>query len=268
MNDLIEISKICKICEKPFTYKIVFYKRKKGRSTCSPQCWRKANSNAQLNRKECSKETREKLSLKLSGLKRSLETRQKMSQSQIGKKLSTAIKKKLAEQQLGRKLNIETREKIGQSLIGKVTSLETKRKQSQSRLGHIRTKADKNKQRETCAKKRVLNFERNQSFSNYGTLCAFRFNVYNFPNLFNLSLISQCGWYHSTLNQNGICKDHRLSVRDGFNQNIDPRMIAHPINCELMQCSKNASKGRNSSITKEQLEREISIWELSQKKPK
>ena len=54
-------------------------------------------------------------------------------------------------------------------------------------------------------------------------------------------------------NFNGIVRDHMFSVSDGFLLNIDPKIIKHPANCELMQNSKNLSKGKHSSITLNEL---------------
>lgn len=101
----------------------------------------------------------------------------------------------------------------------------------------------------------------------YRYACQFRFNVFDFPNKFDLSLIEKHGWYYPTNskrnkpNLNGVSKDHRFSVSDAERLNINPSIIAHPANCELMLHTENISKNKSSSITYDDLLVEIQIWE-------
>jgi hypothetical protein len=50
------------------------------------------------------------------------------------------------------------------------------------------------------------------------------------------------------------------SVRDGFINNIDPEIIKHPANCQLMLHNENNSKNYNSSITIDDLIERIKNW--------
>ena len=40
-----------------------------------------------------------------------------------------------------------------------------------------------------------------------------------------------------------------FSVREGFEKGIDPSLISHPANCELMIHNYNISKNKKSSIS-------------------
>ncbi len=99
---------------------------------------------------------------------------------------------------------------------------------------------------------------------NYRKQCAFRFSIKQFPHEFDLSLIQKYGWYKAKNhgnNLNGVSRDHKYSILDGFLNHVDPKIISHPANCELMCHSKNSSKHSKSSISLEKLLDRIKIWE-------
>lgn len=81
----------------------------------------------------------------------------------------------------------------------------------------------------------------------------FTFNVFQYPELFDLSLITTYGFRDNKTNPNGITRDHKISVNDAIRYNYDPYYIKHPMNCELMFFNDNNKKKTNSSITYEQL---------------
>lgn len=86
---------------------------------------------------------------------------------------------------------------------------------------------------------------------------AFTFNVYKFPELFDLSLITKFGWHsyggRKLYNPNGVTKDHRVSVNAAIKNSYDPYYIKHPMNCELMRFEDNNKKKTGCSITYEEL---------------
>jgi hypothetical protein len=97
----------------------------------------------------------------------------------------------------------------------------------------------------------------------YRQLCEFKFNVYHFPNKFDLKLIEEFGWYKAKNrgdNQNGVSRDHMYSVKEGFLNNIDPFYVSHPANCEIMVNVKNNKKKTNCSITIEELYNRVKNW--------
>jgi hypothetical protein len=101
-------------------------------------------------------------------------------------------------------------------------------------------------------------YERNNmdSFKGYRLDCNFNFNLADYPEEFDFNLIEQYGWYSPSNKKNnlgGVSRDHILSVKDGFESNINPKVISHPANCQLLIHSKNISKHRKSSITLEEL---------------
>ena len=119
--------------------------------------------------------------------------------------------------------------------------------------------------RKYCSRKCwIFDIEQNRtSFASYSKNCKFDFNVYDYPLKFNLQLIEEFGWYKAAnrgCNLHGISRDHMLSVRSGFEMGVDPSLIKHPANCELMQQNNNSKKRANSSITLEELLKRIQNW--------
>jgi len=61
---------------------------------------------------------------------------------------------------------------------------------------------------------------------------------------------------------NGLTMDHKFSCNDGFRNKIHPFIIGHPANCEFMSQSENSSKNSKSSITYDELKKQVIRWEL------
>lgn len=100
----------------------------------------------------------------------------------------------------------------------------------------------------------------------YSYQCRFRFGISSYPNWFQefSSLIDEFGWYSPTNKLNnlkGCSRDHLLSISDGFRLSIDPKLISHPANCRIIPHRLNQSKGKNSSITIEELYSRIERFE-------
>lgn len=84
----------------------------------------------------------------------------------------------------------------------------------------------------------------------------FTFNVYDYPELFDLNSLNDIGWKSprgDMTNPNGYTRDHKVSVYDALKFNYDPYYISHVMNCELMRMYDNCSKNRSSSITYDEL---------------
>lgn len=101
----------------------------------------------------------------------------------------------------------------------------------------------------------------------YRARCEFKFNVYDFPNKFDISLVESNGWYspggkkgQKIKNTNGVARDHLYTVADGFKNGIDPDILAHPANCQLILQTDNVKKRDTSSITLEELFQRIADW--------
>ncbi len=120
-----------------------------------------------------------------------------------------------------------------------------------------------------CCKKcsgehrRKIADEKRTPFKNYSRRCTFNFNLKDYPDKFDFSLIEKHGWYSAANHGNnlsGISRDHMISVRYGFDNNIDPEIIRHPANCQLMQHNKNSTKHSKCSITLDELMYRINDW--------
>lgn len=104
-------------------------------------------------------------------------------------------------------------------------------------------------------------------YDNYRLLCEFRFSLNEYPEKFNFDLIKEYGWYSPTNsskpNLDGVSRDHILSVKEGFEKDIDPYYISHPANCQLMTQRNNSSKNIKSEHTKEDLIKKIKTWDIN-----
>jgi hypothetical protein len=101
-----------------------------------------------------------------------------------------------------------------------------------------------------------------RNYEDYCRACKFTFGISLYPEWFSYArdLIIQHGWYASSSkthpgisNPTGVSRDHKISVSYGFNHNIDPTIISHPANCEIMQHKLNSSKKTKCSISLDQL---------------
>lgn len=89
---------------------------------------------------------------------------------------------------------------------------------------------------------------------------VFSFNVYHFPELFDIGFITKYGWRSKT-NPNGVTRDHKVSVNEAIRNNYDPYYIRHPLNCELMLFEQNNKKKTKSSITYQELVKLVDEYE-------
>jgi len=95
---------------------------------------------------------------------------------------------------------------------------------------------------------------------------SFKFNVFDYPDLFNLDKLKQIGWVAfggkrgGNKNVNGLSRDHKVSVNDAKKFGYDSYYISHPLNCELMPHIKNNKKKTKSSISYEELVRLVNSY--------
>lgn len=109
----------------------------------------------------------------------------------------------------------------------------------------------------------IKNNTKKSLYALYKAQCFFKFNLSDYKENFDFSLIEENGWYKAYNrgnNLNGISRDHRFSIKDGFEKRIDPYFISHPVNCMLMKHDENSSKGSKSSITVEELYKLVNEW--------
>ena len=89
-------------------------------------------------------------------------------------------------------------------------------------------------------------------YKKYRNQAEFKFNLMDYPDYFEFDLLIKFRMYDSIKNPNGISRDHIFSIKDGFDQQINPLIIAHPANCQLMRqngINGNGSKGSKSNIS-------------------
>ncbi len=91
--------------------------------------------------------------------------------------------------------------------------------------------------------------------------CEFTFSNSIYPKLKGYELVKQYGWYDSIKNKNGVSRDHKISINYGFENNINPNLISHPANCEIMLMSDNSVKRTKCSITVNELKEQIKEWD-------
>ena len=82
--------------------------------------------------------------------------------------------------------------------------------------------------------------------ANYRYQCRFQIN--EITKIKGYGLLLKNGWYHPTHNPTGCVKDHMFSVKNGFDEKINPAIVGHQANCEFLLFSDNAKKGKYSSI--------------------
>lgn len=96
----------------------------------------------------------------------------------------------------------------------------------------------------------------------YKHMGRFKFDIYEYKEWFkdSITLLESIGWYlpsNRGNNLTGASKDHMLSLTEGYNSNIDVKIISHPANCMLMSHALNSSKGQKSSISAVELYKRI-----------
>lgn len=86
--------------------------------------------------------------------------------------------------------------------------------------------------------------------------CLFKISNNMLRDIKGYPLLVKYGWFHPRNNPIGVVKDHRFSVYEGFINNIDPKILGHLANCELMLVRDNLRKSYQSSMTLEELKKE------------
>ena len=101
----------------------------------------------------------------------------------------------------------------------------------------------------------------------YRDACAFngKLNKVDHPELFNVELIKKYGWYSPSNKRNnlhGVSWDHLFPVWKGYELGIDPKIISHPANAELVPHDTNMGRygKQNQTITLEELYERINLW--------
>lgn len=123
----------------------------------------------------------------------------------------------------------------------------------------------KSKRRKYCSDKCMVEYRRKDmdKYKKYKLDTNFKFSLNDYPDEFDFSLIEKHGWYSPTNKKNnldGVSRDHIISVKDGFEKGIDPFLLSHPANCQLMIHNENVSKYTNSHMSENELLEKIEKW--------
>lgn len=97
----------------------------------------------------------------------------------------------------------------------------------------------------------------------YKHCCDFKFALNEFPEEFDFEMINKYGWYKAKNrgnNLNGISRDHIYSKIKALENWIDPYIISHPANCQLLRHNDNISKYIGCDLTFEDLVSKIKDW--------
>ncbi len=91
----------------------------------------------------------------------------------------------------------------------------------------------------------------------YWNDCKFKFNVYHYPELFDLELLNKFSWYHPVNNPGGVSRDHIMSISYGWENNVNAAIICNIANCRLMIHIENNKKNTCSDLSLEELKEKI-----------
>lgn len=163
----------------------------------------------------------------------------------------------------------ETKNKISKSLSGKKCSRKSKRlkkiticKECQKSFEQF-TFSKKEFCDKDCKKLHIRSLK--SEFQQYKIKTCFCFNLSDYTDEFDFGLIENFGWYSPKNsrkpNLNGVSRDHMYSVKEGFRNNVEPSLLAHPANCKLMRHNDNVSKLDKCSISLEELRIRIKDWD-------
>lgn len=178
--------------------------------------------------------------------------------------VSFETKNKIRKKLIGHKQKPESIEKIsgsnnpnwidGRSIEKRTTKIDGKRKCKICGLFSIEE-----------SRNIICIYCRSTYYEYYRIECKFKFNVFDFKEEFDLDLVRKYGFYSPTNKRNnleGVSRDHIYSVRDGFINKIDSKIISHPANCRLILHRDNSKKSSKSIITIDELISRISEWDL------
>lgn len=111
---------------------------------------------------------------------------------------------------------------------------------------------------------RLLNTSKLDEYNRYKNDCIFRFALNDYPTKFDFDLIKLHGWYKAKNrgdNPNGVSRDHIVSIKYGWLNNIPATVISHPANCQLVQQGINNKKKTDCWITIDELMLRIKEWD-------
>ncbi len=108
---------------------------------------------------------------------------------------------------------------------------------------------------------KLINPKKNKlNISEYRYLCSFKLSEIPLNKVKGFNQLIKYGFYNKDNNYNGIVKDHRISIKYGYDNNINPIIIGHPANCEFLLFQDNLRKSFSCSIDLTSLINIIDKW--------
>lgn len=153
----------------------------------------------------------------------------------------------------------ESREKQKETLLKTLSKKPKKEKVTKIKKGFKNTTVERSCK--SCntkmynTHKQICESCKTKYYSFYRQDCNFNFKINEFSFLFSekeLHNLKQNGMYSASNrgnNINGISRDHKFSVKEGYILNIKPFILSHPANCELLHHVKNNRKKTTCSIS-------------------
>lgn len=125
------------------------------------------------------------------------------------------------------------------------------------------TKETRDKIRQSLIKHHIKigTYKKKDTKEQYKIVCDFKFNPYLYSNIPGYNLLLERGIYHHLNNFNGVVRDHIMSKEYGWKNNIDPKLLSHPANCQFLTWIDNYKKGSETALTEEELITRIKEWD-------
>ena len=183
-----------------------------------------------------------------------------------------AISKSVSNFKIGKPMKQEVKDKISLKMKGHTVSDDTRKKikESLNKSLYVKPTGIKiEKKCKSCSKdKMIFTYgticdDCKGNYRTYKEKCKFVFNLSDYPNEFDFNLIKKYGLYKAKNRGNnleGISRDHIISIKYGFENNISPEIISHPANCRLLKHRDNNKKNIKCDITIEELLNKIKNW--------
>lgn len=94
----------------------------------------------------------------------------------------------------------------------------------------------------------------------------FKFNVYHYPDLFDIASIDELGWWNNGArgedsNMKGVSRDHIIPVSEAIKHGYDPYYISHMMNCSIVTHNNNLRKGTKSGMTYDELKARVAEFD-------
>ena len=95
----------------------------------------------------------------------------------------------------------------------------------------------------------------------YYSKCAFKsWDKSIWSKIPGYSLISEIGMFNPVTNPTGAVRDHIVSKYYGWKNSVDPEIISHPANCQIISNLDNIKKGARSDLFLKDLLESINNW--------